>query len=577
MPERQRPEPTLGEFDGLDAEQLESNQRRRRAEGSGRAGARAPAGSTAGRPGAARSGSRRARRQRRRFVTTLIGVVLVLGTALAVWLNQDWLRQQVSGSDTASLVEAAARAEQQGRWHGSVDGDDALSLYRRILAADADNDPARLGLRRVGEQLQVQVEQAIAAGDQERAGLLIQELAVLGLPGSRIEELQGRLQQASTSQAQGQALLAQARQALAAGDIEGDDGALALFRRLQASDSGNAVARRGIDDALAARLAQARQQVAAGDLLAAQAGIDLVAAQSAQHAGLPELRQMLAQAQAEQAAAEQQRLAQAQAEQAEQARQQQARDLAAAIDGANAHLAAGRLPQAGQGYRRALGLDPEHEPARRGLARVAAESLAQAEAAIADSNSERGRQLLAQARQAGAGESQLAPLAERLDALEGRLASVLARPELSAAEQQRLDALMNRARAADQAGRLVEPAGDSAYDLYRQVLSIDPMDEAARNGVNALPRRAQALANHHIELGQPDQADQAVAALQAMAPMNPMLPELKRQLAAAWLASAERALQAGATGQARQALERARALAPAHPDLPALAARLSGQ
>lgn len=580
MPARQRPEPTLGQFQAIDADQLERNHRRPPAGPGGRTGTRHRG-----------AGPRQLRRQHRRFAATVAGVVILLAVALAVWLNQDWLRQQVSGSHTASLVEAAARAEQEGRWHGSATGDDALSLYRRILAADADNDPARLGLRRVGEQLQVEAEQALAAGDHDQAGQLLGELADLGLPGSRLQALQERLQQAAAGHAETEALLQQGRQALAAGRIEGEQGALAVFRRMLAANPGSAVARRGVDDALAARLAQARQQIIAGDLAAAQAGIDLVATDSSQHAGLPELRRQLAQAEqarnrelaaqqarqqadAEAEAAERQRLA---AAQAEQVRQRQVQELAAAVDTADRHLAAGRLEQAQAGYRQALVLDRQHEPARRGLARVAAGWLEQADAAIADSNTERGRQLLELAQQAGAGADQLAPLQARLETLSGRLATVLARPELDAAEQQRLDRLMARARDADRAGRLVEPAGDSAYDLYRQALAIDPMHEQARQGVSALPRRAQALASHHIELGQPEQAEEAVAALQAMAPMNPMLPELSRQLASAWLASGERALQEGATTQARQALARARALAPAHPGLAALSARLSGQ
>ena len=579
MPARQRPEPTLGQFDDIDADRLERNPRHRPGGAGGRVSARDD-----GRRGRAGAGPRQVRRPQRRFIATVAGIVLLLLAALAGWLNQDWLRQQVSGSHTASLVEAAVLAEQEGRWHGSADGDDALSLYRRILADDADNDPARLGLRRVAEQLLAEADQAIDRGEYEYADALIGELTDLGLPGSRIDELQSRLQPVEAGQVQAGALLAQARQALATGRIEGEDGALAIFRRMLATDPGNALARRGLDDALAARLDQARRDVTRGDLDQAQAGIDLVAAQSPQNAGLPAVRQALAQARQAQAAeqagqqAEQQRIARQQAQQqAEQARQQQARELATTLAAADGDFRAGRLELAQQGYRQVLAADPQHQQARRGLARVVDGWLAQADAAIADGNTEHGRQLLEQARQGGASQARLAPLLERLDAMAGRLATVQARSELDAGQQQRLAALMDRAREAERAGRLVEPAGDSAYDLYRQALAIDPMDEAARSGVSALPRRAQTLAGHHMELGQLEQAGTALDALQAMAPLNPSLPELKRQLASAWLASGERALAAGNMDLARQAVARARELAPAHPGLAALSARIPGQ
>lgn len=570
MPPRQRPEPTLGQFDAIAAEQLVQDPRRRPSGASrqGRLGRPGPGGREEGR----RLSHRQAARRRRRLAMGA-GVVAML-LALLVWWQQDWLRQQVSGSQTASLVAAAARAEAEGRWHGSDDGEDALGLYRRILAGDADSEVARLGLRRVAAQLDEQAGSAIDAGALAQAQALIAELSELGWPAGQIAALEARLEKAQADQAGLQALLASGRQALAEGQLDGSDGALAIFRRMLAADPANALARQGLEDAQAARLQQARSQAAAGEFDRARAGIDVVAQHSPQHAGLPAARQALAQAEQarKQAQQEAEHLAREPAGQTPAAAER-----AAALAAAEADLKAGRLEAAQEGYQRLLAAQPEDADARRGLARVAAAWLARADAAIADGDTDGGRQLLERAHRAGASQARLAPLQERLEILGDRLATVLARPELDAGQQQRLDALLDRAREADLAGRLVEPAGDSAYDLYRQVLAIDPMHEEARHGVNALPRRAQALASHHMELGQLEQAGRALEALQAMAPMSPSLPELARQLASAWLASGERALAAGDIARARQALARARTLAPAHPGLATLSSRLAEQ
>ena len=63
---------------------------------------------------------------------------------------------RVPVSQTQELLDAGARAETAGRWYGSETGDDALSIYRGILDQDLDNNVALLGLRRVGDRLDVE-------------------------------------------------------------------------------------------------------------------------------------------------------------------------------------------------------------------------------------------------------------------------------------------------------------------------------------------------------------------------------------------------------------------------------------
>ncbi len=468
-----------------------------------------------------RRGTPARRRRRGRGGLVIAGVVVAAAALLAVVFREP-LQRLVSGSETAQAVASARAAEQAGRWYHDAQGNDALTIYRRILADNADNDPAREGLRRVAGRLVADAAAAIESGRYDTVPPLLDELDALGESGDRIADLRRRLEVARSADRELEAMLARAQQALAANRIRGDNGALAEYQRMLARDPGNAVAQRGVDESLAALAKQARLDLAAGNVDKANELVDAIASHSAQHVDLPALRQELAQARTR-----------VEAENADKQRQARADAIARDFSAAQRAAAAGDLVAAANAFRKVLALDGAHAGARRGLDAIGRRLLDQAEQAIADSNLPQAQSLLAQARQSGADADRLARLTSRTADLEERLTAVLAKPELGAEEQRRLTRLLERAVSADRAGRLVEPAGDSAYDLYRQVLAIDPTQDVARQAVSALPRRAQTLAAHHIELGQWQQASEAIDALQAMAPLDPSLPELRAQLVAA--------------------------------------------
>ncbi|MBX3725952.1 MAG: hypothetical protein KF823_08540 [Xanthomonadales bacterium] len=585
MHPRHRPEPELGRIDDLDPERPDRPVEEPLIAGERRAPRRPPP------PG-----------RGARWPLLLTGMVLV--AAALVWSQREALREGFPASQTRELLNAAARAEAEGRWQGEAGGNDALALYQRVLADDPDNDAARLGLRRVGQALVGQAQDALATADPARARALVALLPDTGEAGATVADLERRI---AAIEAAGQALpalLERGQEALARRRIRGDQGALVAFRQMLAIDPGNAVASRGIEDALAVLADEAGQALGAGRLDSAGGMIEAIAAEQPQHASLPALRQRLAQAQAgQQAAAEAQaRAAQlAAAEQAaataaaaaeaverevaelararEQQAEEQARrdaELRRRLASADRALQAGRLEDAITGYQRVLALDGDDPRGQAGLERAAERALAQALSAIEQRNPARAEAGLALARRAGADAAALADAEASLAAMNERLAEVLARPELDAAARARLNRLMEQARGAERRGALVEPAGASAYDLYRQVLAIDPMDEDARRAVAALPSRAQSLVVHHAEMGRLVEAGDALDALVAMAPMDPAIPELRRQLANAWLERGSGQARAGETGPARLSLERARSLAPGHPGLAVLAREIDG-
>jgi hypothetical protein len=579
---RDRSEPELGHIEGLDP--VDAHHR---------AGPVKPV--RAARP-------RKAQHQRAQL-WVLIALLLAAAALLFVQIDAGHFRVPVS--QTQELLDAGARAESAGRWYGSETGDDALSIYRGILDRDLDNNVALLGLRRVGDRLDVEAGAAIEAGEFERAGELIELLASTGEAGDRVGALRQRLQSVRVAGDEMQVLLDRGKAALARGRIRGDEGALTAFKQMLARDPGSAVATRGVEDALQALVDEAMTAITAGRLEQARELAEAVAAEQPQHARLPALLQTLAEAEAAavaareladaRAAAEAERVAQAQARfdaegaaaaerqtrseeraqaeaerQASDARDRLDREIAGGLARGDRALRRGQLGQAAQAYLDILAAHPDHAEAKAGLDRLGNTALDQAAMALDDRNAEAAAAILDIARRAQADPRRI----ERLAAELVELSAIDARPELDAAQAAQLQALLQRARDAEARGDLVEPVGDSAYDLFRQALRIDPMQDDARKAIDALPRRAQTMVVHHMEIGQLDLANRALDALTAMAPLDGSLPELRRQLASAWLEQGSRELRAGAATAAAQALEQARRLSPEHPGVAILARQL---
>lgn len=543
---RDRPEPGLGQIDDIDPD------------------APRPAAEVRGRP---RDAAIKPRQQGTPWLLWLaLGVALAAG---GLYFFGDALRSQFSGSETRDLLNAAARAEGEGRWHGGDDS--ALALYLQVQATDPDNDVARLGVRRAAGQLRSDANAALDSGELEKAESLIQVLAGLGEAGEHVAALRTRLDATRMAGREMGELLSRGESALARRRIRGENGALVAYKRMLALDPGNAVARAGVDQALLVLAEEATAEIAAGNLASADAMIEFLAKEQPQHAALPRLRQARAEVASEQIASAGQAAAEAEAA----ARARADLELARQLESGNEALRERRLEAAVAAYRRVLDAKPDHPEALDGLDLASRAALERARASISDGDVGAAREALDLARRAEVDPQMLERLERQLAATEERLTAVLARPNLDAAQLGRLDDILARARAAETRGELVEPAGDSAYDLYRHALSIDPTHEGARQAVTALPRRAQTLVVHHVELGQLEQAGQALDALQAMAPMSPALSELRRMLTGAWLERGADALRSGAFQDARHALEQARAIMPTHPGVERLAAQLA--
>ncbi len=79
--------------------------------------------------------------------------------------------------------------------------------------------------------------------------------------------------------------------------------------------------------------------------------------------------------------------------------------------------------------------------------------------------------------------------------------------------------------------RLMLPAGDNAYDRYLEVLSFDPNNQIALQGVEDIVERYLVMANQAIQIGQFDDAENYLVRAEIINPGKQDIIEARRVLA----------------------------------------------
>ncbi len=494
---------------------------------------------------------------RRRAWWPLLLILLALVAGSWVVFNPGPLRALFPSTELNILLTRGDRALAAGQLGG--DGTQgAREDYEAARAMEPDNERALAGLNRVGQAELTRARAALAAHRLDAAEAALAQARELLGGGPGVDRLATALRAARNAGVQIEALVGRAQQALADGNLDGSDGAAALYRQVLAADPGNAVARHGLDRVGDALATQARAALDAGDRAQAATLLDRLAALRPADADLPDLRARLAAMQRDADTALRQHLAQGRAD----------------LRGGHFTMPAGdnALTQ----FQAALALDPTNTEARSGLGQVAEALIVQAHADTDAAQFARARQLLDQAAQLAPDSADLAAARARLAARQRQAASASRAPvTLNAAQHAQLRALLAQGAQAAAAGRLLSPPGDCAYDLYRSALAIDAQDSAALGGLAMLPARAQTLYAQDLRGGRLDQAGVMLDSFVQLAPADPAAAQMKRQLADAWLDRAAQRLAQGLNADARAALDHARALAPDDPRVAALAARLS--
>ncbi|MHC1479691.1 hypothetical protein ACYJW8_05525 [Frateuria aurantia] len=325
--------------------------------------------------------------------------LLILGMTVAtVWCYQDQLRSLIPSTSLNQVLNRADQALAAGQLDGH-DGNSARELYEAARALSPDNDRALQGLRQVATAELDACRQALAAGQVDAADQALAVARELNGGGVIIEQLQRDINARRGAGDKLEQWVQQAQAALAAGHLDGEGGAGPLYQQVLTLSPDNPVAAHGLDQVGAAMTAQARQAMAAHDLAAASDLISRLAALNPDYSELPVLRGELAGQQ--QASADQIKADLAQADQA-------------LHDG---RIAGDQQDTALASYKAALSLDPQNAQAQAGLAQVAQALIMQANAALDAGDADQARGLVAQA-------AQLAPSSAELAAVQSRLQGV---------------------------------------------------------------------------------------------------------------------------------------------------------
>ena len=477
----------------------------------------------------------------------LLVCVLVGAAGWWAWNHQERLRALLPSTE---LNDTLARA-QQALEADSLDGDrgeSARELFQSARTLDPDNEIARRGLRQVGEKLLARARDALARGELEparRAAAAAREL--LG-GGVAVDEVDTAVAALAARGTQTESLLAAAQAELEGGRLLGDDGAIALYEKLLAADPDNALARAGITRSVDALVAQARAAFAAADLATAAARIDDIARIRPGDPELPELRAELG-----------------------KQREQAASTLQKDLDRAEAQLRAGRFSgseDSAQGlFEAVLKRDSSNARALKGLRRVAQAFVLQANAALEDSNPGNAERLLSKAAELAPDLPDLRAARVALREMRERMAIAAERPPTTEADIERMRTLVAEAEQASEAGRLINPPGNSAYDKFRAALSIDGSNKAALDGLARLPQRARDLFDRELGEGKLARALGMLEVVRQIAPSDASIPSMSERLANAWLDIADQRIVEKQELEASKALQSARALSPDNPRL----------
>lgn len=482
-------------------------------------------------------------------LAALIAMVVIGGAW--VWTHQNALRADLPRTQLNALLSHGDSALARGKLSGTPDS--ARDQYEAALALDPDSEHAITGLRNVGNAELKRARDDIAHNQLEDARAALEEARGL-LGGGAVAATEAALNKAANRGATEDALLDQARTALASNNIEGKNGAADLFHRVLVSDPDNAVARHGMDQVGAAIAAQVQAQLKNNDRGGAQRSLDRLASLAPNYAELPSLHAAIAQANQDAQTRRDQDLAQGEAD-----------------------LHAGKITGAGDDnalaqFQAALAEDPNNAQARAGLGQIAQALIVQANAALDAGNADDAKQLLDAAAKfapksadLAAARSRLRAQAQTVTAQADNTTGMPAQPALTPAQSAKVARMVKQADAAAHAGELMLPPGDSAYDLYRAALAMDGGNAAAQAGLRALPQIARELFGRALRSGHLDHAGDLLSTLAELSPGDPALGGMQHNLGGAWLARARTLADQGRYDDARRALDEVRRLTPDDP------------
>lgn len=463
-------------------------------------------------------------------------LLVLLRKPLADWF---WDEPQIE-----QLLAEGDRALAAGRL-SDADGSGARERYQAVLALDGDRPQARQGLASTGAAALQQARDRLQAGDLDGSAQALALARELQVPQGEADAVARQLQARRSAGAGIGALLAQARNAFAAGRLDdGDSSALPLFQRILALQPDNLPALEGREDALSDLLLQARTLAGRGELAEAAAILRRARQFDAGHADLPASEEALARA-------VEQRLRQAQ-----RALQRQ------------------QLEAASKGFLAVLTVAADDASAQRGREQVLQAVLARSQKRADDFQFDAAQRDAALAAELGASQAVRQQLAQRLQRAQ-QAQQALQQPAISKAQRERqLRDHLRKIERAERAGQWISPPGHSAFDALREAQSLAPRDARVKAAAARLLPASRRCFDDNLRQNRVQAAGACLQAWQTLSPTAAGLPSARLRLAQRWLAIGSERLGNGDLAFAARAAEQARLLQPDLAELPAFEDRL---
>ncbi len=463
-------------------------------------------------------------------------LLVLLRKPLADWF---WDEPQIE-----QLLAEGDRALAAGRL-SDADGSGARERYQAVLALDGDRPQARQGLANTGAAALQQARDRLHAGDQDGSAQALALARELQVPQGEADAVARQLQARRSAGAGIGALLAQARNAFAAGRLDdGDSSALPLFQRILALQPDNLPALEGREDALSDLLLQARTLAGRGELAEAAAILRRARQFDAGHADLPASEEALARA-------VDQRL-----QQAQRALQRQQLDAAA------------------QGFLAVLAVAADDPNAQRGREQALQVVVVRSQTSADDFQFDAAQRDAALAAELGASQAIRQQLAQRLQRAR-QAQQALQQPAISTAQRERqLRDHLRKIERAERAGQWISPPGHSAFDALREAQSLAPRDTRVKAAAARLLPASRRCFDDNLRQNRVQAAGACLQAWQTLSPTAAGLPSARLRLAQRWLAIGSERLGNGDLAFAAHASEQARLLQPDLAELPAFEDRL---
>ena len=463
-------------------------------------------------------------------------LLVLLRKPLADWF---WDEPQIE-----QLLAEGDRALAAGRL-SDADGSGARERYQAVLALDGDRPQARQGLANTGAAALQQARDRLHAGDLDGSAQALALARELQVPQGEADAVARQLQARRSAGAGIGALLAQARNAFAAGRLDdGDSSALPLFQRILALQPDNLPALEGREDALSDLLLQARTLAGRGELAEAAAILRRARQFDAGHADLPASEEALARA-------VDQRLRQAQ-----RALQRQQLDAAA------------------QGFLAVLAVAADDPNAQRGREQALQAVVVRSQTSADDFQFDAAQRDAALAAELGASQAIRQQLAQRLQRAR-QAQQALQQPAISTAQRERqLRDHLRKIERAERAGQWISPPGHGAFDALREAQSLAPRDTWVKAAAARLLPASRRCFDDNLRQNRVQAAGACLQAWQTLSPTAAGLPSARLRLAQRWLAIGSERLGNGDLAFAAHAAEQARLLQPDLAELPAFEDRL---